>query len=820
MTSTPSHAALRACVPLVLACAAVASVSGGSGARAAAASMSSAPAAPTTTAAPNAATPNGRVLVLGFDGADARTVSELMARGELPNCARLAAQGTFAPLATTTPNESPVAWSSLNSGQDPARTGIPGFVRRENGAQGPTGTTGFVAREDRAVADMHVAWIWRVLGGWPPALVAVACAAAVFVCFFAVFAFALRIRRGAALGLALALGAAGSWAGLRAARAVPRIVDDVIANPCRTGGFWEEAARAGVPCVVLEGAMAWDRAPIENLQILSGLGVPDVRGENCDWFVYTSDSTRSINQAPAYTKTSTGGFVFLFHEVNGHFESRVYGPTDLVAIGARLAERAAIRARIDAGSASDADHDRLDEIVRDLGVLRPAAGSEDGRLSVPLVVERTSGGAKVSIDGHAQELPVGGWSKWYTLEFELSALVRVRALTRARLVSLEPLELFVDTLQIDPGHAPFWQPVSQPPEFAAELAHGLGDGFETVGWACLTMPFKDARIDVRTFLEDIEFTQGWRTKLLDLALARDDWRVLVNVESTPDRVQHMLYQYYDPEHPKHDRATAAQTVTYFGRETKLSDVVPETYRQMDATIGRVLDQHVRPGDTLIVCADHGFQSFRRQVHLNNWLCQEGYLVLRDDVTTASKNLEFVDWTRTRAYAIGLGGIYLNLKGREAAGIVEPAERDALLAEITQKLLALEDRGARAVHDVVRTDAIHSGPHLDLEADLMPGFAAGWRVSWTTTGGGMALEPGPGVDDPARPKACFADNTSNWSGDHVSVASALVPGVFFCNRKVEIPAGGLDLLHIAPTVLALTGVPIPASYQKPPLRLVQ
>lgn len=815
MTSTPFHAARRARVLLRAVCALAALAASGAGARAATAT----PATATSAAASAANVPAGRVLVLGFDGADARTVSELMARGELPNCARLAELGTYAPLATTTPNESPVAWSSLNSGQDPARTGIPGFMRRELGARGPTATTGFVTREDRAVADMPVAWTWRVLGGWPPALVMAVCAALVFACFFAVFAFVLRIRRRASLALALALGAAGAWAGQRAARAVPRIVDDVIANPCRTGGFWEEAARAGVPCVVLEGAMAWDRAPVPNLQILSGLGVPDVRGENCDWFVYTSDSKKAVTLAPAYTKTSTGGFVFLLQEAGGRFESRVYGPTNLVAIGARLAERATLRARIDAGTASDADHDRLDEIVRELGVLRPAPESEDGRLSVPLVVERKDGGARVAIDGHAQELAVGGWSNWYTLDFELSALVRVRALTRARLVSLEPLELFVDTLQIDPAHAPFWQPVSQPPAFAAELAHDLGAGFETVGWACLTMPFKDARIDARTFVEDIEFTQGWRTKLLDLALARDDWRVLVNVESTPDRVQHMLYQYYDPAHPKYDAAKAAQTVPYFGRETKLADVIPETYRQMDATIGRVLDQHVRPGDTLIVCSDHGFQSFRRQVHLNNWLCQEGYLALRADTTTASKDLSFVDWTRTRAYALGLGGIYLNLKGREAAGIVEPAERDALMAEITTKLLALEDQGVRVVHDVARLDAIHSGPHLDLEPDLMPGFAAGWRVSWTTTGGGMALEPGPGVDDPARPRPCFADNTSNWSGDHVSVASALVPGVFFCNRKVEIPAGGVDLLHIAPTVLALTGVPIPASYQKPALRLL-
>lgn len=65
---------------------------------------------------------------------------------------------------------------------------------------------------------------------------------------------------------------------------------------------------------------------------------------------------------------------------------------------------------------------------------------------------------------------------------------------------------------------------------------------------------------------------------------------------------------------------------------------------------------------------------------------------------------------------------------------------------------------------------------------------------------------------------FADNRSTWSGDHVSVAIDLVQGAFLCNRRVEVPAGGLSVLHVAPTVLALLGVAVPAECDLAPLRV--
>jgi predicted AlkP superfamily phosphohydrolase/phosphomutase len=233
-----------------------------------------------------------------------------------------------------------------------------------------------------------------------------------------------------------------------------------------------------------------------------------------------------------------------------------------------------------------------------------------------------------------------------------------------------------------------------------------------------------------------------------------------------------------------------------------------------------MDEHVKPGDTLMVCADHGFQSFRRQVHLNNWLAQEGFLALRPGAKAGDDQfLRFIDWPRTRAYALGLGMIFVNLQGRERGGIVTRAEVPALLAELRGKLMAMQDPDLHqaAMHAVYETDHIHSGAYLSSEADLMVGFGAGWRVSWATTLGGLGVTEGDGKTLTSAP--VFEDNHQNWSGDHVSVAADLVPGVFLCNRKVEIPKDGVNLLHIAPTALWVVGVKVPPQYDLPALHFL-
>jgi predicted AlkP superfamily phosphohydrolase/phosphomutase len=203
----------------------------------------------------------------------------------------------------------------------------------------------------------------------------------------------------------------------------------------------------------------------------------------------------------------------------------------------------------------------------------------------------------------------------------------------------------------------------------------------------------------------------------------------------------------------------------------------------------------------MVVSDHGFNSFRRGVNLNAWLRQEGYLTLKAGTDGRGEWLADVDWSATRAYSIGLTGIFLNVTGREAQGIVEPgAEAARLKAEIAGKLSGLKDGGDVAIREAFDTSTLYSGPYVENAPDLLMGYNTGYRVSWK---GATGIVAGP----------VFDDNTKAWSGDHC-IDPRLVPGVFFCNRKIdtEYPA----LIDIAPTALTLFGIEPPAYMDGRPL----
>lgn len=283
----------------------------------------------------------------------------------------------------------------------------------------------------------------------------------------------------------------------------------------------------------------------------------------------------------------------------------------------------------------------------------------------------------------------------------------------------------------------------------------------------------------------------------------------------------MLYQYHDPEHPLFDAEAAAREVDFFGRKVKLGDAIPAIYQEMDRVVGEVMAK-LRPEDTLLICADHGFQSFRHQFHVNNWLAKKGYLSLRPGVTNRDRQLlQYVDWSKTQAYSLGFGVVYLNIAGRERDGIVPPGEADALMRRIGTDLLgATDDRPGRetvkAIDEVTYFKDVHHGPFVDREGDIMIGFAPYYRVSWATTMGDIRLEKD--ADGAWQVGGVCEPNENPWSGDHVSVAPSNVPGIFFASRKVQVPEGGTHLLDVASTALSLLGVPVPAELDRPALRM--
>jgi predicted AlkP superfamily phosphohydrolase/phosphomutase len=337
----------------------------------------------------------------------------------------------------------------------------------------------------------------------------------------------------------------------------------------------------------------------------------------------------------------------------------------------------------------------------------------------------------------------------------------------------------------------------------------------------MTMPFKDGEIGPELLLEDIEFTLKWREEMTMQQLARDDWQLFMSVFSTPDRVQHMLYQYYDTEHPMYNAEEANREMQFFDETIKLSEAIPAIFKQVDRIVGRVLDEVLQDGDIMLMCADHGFQTFRHQVNLNNMLEDIGFLTLKDGVKKSDGGARtvpssYVDWQNTRAYSMGLGFVYLNLRGREKYGVVKIEEKQAVLDELKRAMLDWRDpkTGEPVIEDVYQVDEIHSGEFLDKESDLIVGFKPTYRISWRSTGGKIRLEE---IGDDVVIGPIIEDNTSPWSGGHPSVAEKHVRGLFFSSRPIAFPEGGPNLLHIAPTVLDLLGVPIPVELDLPPLK---
>jgi predicted AlkP superfamily phosphohydrolase/phosphomutase len=184
------------------------------------------------------------------------------------------------------------------------------------------------------------------------------------------------------------------------------------------------------------------------------------------------------------------------------------------------------------------------------------------------------------------------------------------------------------------------------------------------------------------------------------------------------------------------------------------------------------------------------------VDLNAWLLAEGYLKLRDDAKSSGKAyLEEVDWSGTRAYAIGLAGIFINQRGREAQGIVAYGdETRRLVDELRGKLSGLQDDDRRevAIYEAVRREDVYRGPYVDAAPDLVIGYNVGYRVSWDAANGKCG-------------SSVFSDNTKAWSGDHC-IHPDLVPGVLFSN--VRLRGEGAKIIDLAPTVLDWLGVEQP------------
>ena len=498
--------------------------------------------------------------------------------------------------------------------------------------------------------------------------------------------------------------------------------------------FWHFLAEAGVFCSVIRVPVTFPPETFSGV-LLSGMSVPDLRGSQGTFSFYTTRSGRSGNQE--------GGLQIPLERKGKQFCAYLPGPEN--------------------------------HLLRSRGV----------ELRVPFRLRPDPGGeqAQVEIQGRRFTIRKGQYSEWIEVKFKAGLGIAAHGICRFYLKEMAPhLELYVTPVNIHPGKPAL--PISHPFTYSIYLAKLLGP-YATLGLAEDTWALNEAVLDEAAFLEQCYLNHEERERMFFDALEKTARGVCVCVFDITDRVQHMFWRYLVNEHPAGKGSPDA------GR---YRGVIEELYRRMDDLVGRILDR-IDDQTVLMVISDHGFNSFRRGVNLNTWLYQNGYLVLQDGAQPGGEWFRNVDWHRTRAYALGLNGLYLNQKGRERAGIV-PAGREAeqLSKELREKLHGLVDpqTGRVAIRAVFDSHFVYAGPYAENAPDLIVGYNEGYRAAWESVKGKIT-------------DTVFEDNSKAWSGDHC-IDPRLVPGVLFCNQKISShrPA----IIDIAPTVLDLFGVDLP------------
>jgi len=504
--------------------------------------------------------------------------------------------------------------------------------------------------------------------------------------------------------------------------------------------FWKTLGEAGIFSTVLRVPITFPPEKFSG-HLLSGMCAPDLKGSQGTFAFYTTDEVKH--------KKREGGVVIPVEVRDGRVRTTISGPEN------SLLKRA-----------------------------------EEIKVPLQVEIDKKKSEVRVEVSGQRFSLKVGEFSPWIRIAFKPGLGMKVKAIARFLVSQVDPhFEMYLTPLNIDPEKPAL--PISHPFIYSIYLSKLLGS-FVTLGEANDTWALNEGALKEAAFLElTYSNHMEWEAMLFN-ALSKTKKGAVVCVFETTDSIQHMFWRYLDKAHP------ALQT----GSAELSAQVIEDLYRRMDDLIGRVTAK-LDPRSALIVMSDHGFKSFRRGVNLNSWLYLNGYLSLKDGKTTSDEWFRDVDWEKTKTYALGLGGLYINQKGREAHGIVSAGEETcALKAELIGKLNGLRDEAAGdiAITEAYDRDKVYSGPYAGNAPDLIIGYNQGFRASWDSVTGKVN-------------STVFEDNTKAWSGDHC-IDPRHVPGVFFFSRKIE--AKSPSIMDVAPTVLTLFGLPVPGHMDGRPL----
>ena len=676
-----------------------------------------------------------KVIVVGFDGVDARYTEQWMNEGKLPNLAKLRDAGTFRPLRPTVPAQTPVSWSTFSTGIDPGRTGIFDFLRRDPKTYLPFFAAFDETKEPFLLGESNA----MVAGG------------AVLVLFIIIALFFRRVARYVVLILGVILTGGTYFA---AKKYLPLTRPGVI-NRRQGIPFWEAAAKAGRKALIVHVPVTFPANDFgADDHLLSGLGVPDMSGRVGKPFYFTSEL--DFHRAGSSNEFSID--VVQLEDNKGVINTKIQGPPNKLF-------------------------------------------GNPPYISIPMTITVADDRNSITIDESGQKvtLKAGGWSGWMDFVFPFNPLIKLHGISRFHVVSTQPeVKVYLSPINFDPRSLPPGFKISAPSKWAPQLAKQFGP-YKTLGWQIDTWAISEGFADEQMFLDDMNWTVTQDRKMFD-AFLQSDYDLIVQQFEFPDRVAHVFWRFMDPKHPAYDAAAAA----------KWSGTLLQAYQLMDSIVGDAMKAAEKNHAALLVLSDHGFASFRKAVNYNTWLVTNRYMTLKTGVQVKERNVEMlfdqgqfwenVDWSHTRAYAMGLGEVYVNLKGREAQGIVNPgAEYDKLKNDLKQQLVAMQDPedGQYPVRRVLAREEVYRQFDPNMIPDLFVTNNDGYRVSWQTSLGGI-------------PKALVEPNKQTWSGDHCSVDPEIVKGIFFYNRRLTT-ARAPYIADVYPTVLGLLEV-------KPPYQL--
>ncbi|MFH0859749.1 MAG: alkaline phosphatase family protein [Candidatus Altiarchaeota archaeon] len=440
----------------------------------------------------------------------------------------------------------------------------------------------------------------------------------------------------------------------------------------RSDPFWRLISDAGLPTTVIRWPMIFPPEEVNGV-LLSGLGVPDVRGLLSGYTVYITDGNYRSGDMSKVVKLV---------ENDGLLEADLIGPK-----------------------------------VRKSGEIVDVRT----RIRFKLADDRSS--AEIIVQDRAYPVKVGGWSDWVRVEFNAGLLKKVSGIFKAYLKRADPFELYVTSLQVDPENPVV--AISYPKDYSKALAEEIGL-YYTLGMPEETSALVDGVIDEKIFLEQVAQVEEERDAMFWQGFEdfkRSDNGVYAFVYDSSDRIQHI---FWDEKALGGDGKLGVNPAVadYYVKKDKLIGEILNVVGE-DTLLLIVSDHGFTSFEKAV--------SINTWLVENGFMTLSGEAKEGDD----SALFKYVDWNRTKAYSLGFNSLYINAKGREKYGIVEDRQAvvGELISKLDT--LTDPDTGAKVVNRAYRREEIYSGDYVEEAPDIIIGFNPGYRMAWENAVGGLS-----------------------------------------------------------------------------------